>query len=513
VATSLDPQPPLQRRRSVRAIPHQRSVDRTRPHLAGLPNKARDSSPTTWRTTYVRSVVAGDVVCALFAAALGFLTRFYLEASSPAHIQVSALWLACLLPLVWPAAMLLAGTYDHRFLWVGAEEFCRVFWAATMLLAGVGTISWALKLEIARGFVVLALPLVMLLTLVLRFAQRRWLRRRRSQGQNLVNVLVIGAEGAVQTLEEQISRMSYRGYRVVGCCLLGPHAGPVPTAGPPVLGDLSEIADIVRRHDVDVVVAVPAAVLSGDQLRRIGWDLEETAADLMLVPAMTEVVPPRVRLRPVFGLATLHVERLDIAGLRGAVKSVLDRAIAAVAIVGLSWAILAMALAINLSSPGPVLFRHERVGRNGRPFHMYKFRSMYHGADKQFDGLLDQSDGNTVQFKMREDPRVTPVGRFLRRFSLDELPQLFNVLGGSMSLVGPRPHVTREVEQYDRDMRRRLLVKPGMTGLWQVSGRSDLSWEDSVRMDVRYVENWSPALDLVILGKTVRAVLQGSGAY
>jgi exopolysaccharide biosynthesis polyprenyl glycosylphosphotransferase len=409
--------------------------------------------------------------------------------------------------------MLLAGTYDPRFLWVGAEEFCRVSWAATMLLAGVGTISWALKLEVARGFVVITLPLVMLFTLVLRFAQRRWLRRRRSHGRGLVNIVVIGHAGAVRTLDMQIARMAYRGYRVVGCLPVDARAGHLYAAVPPVLGDLSEIADIVLRHDVDLVVAIPSADLGGDQLRRIGWELERTAADLLLVPALTEVAPPRVRLRPVFGLATLHVERLDIAGLRGGLKRAVDRVVAGVAIVLLSGALLVMCLSIKLSSPGPVFFRHERVGQNGRLFHMYKFRSMYHGADKQFDGLLDQSDGNTVQFKMRRDPRVTPVGRFLRRFSLDELPQLFNVLGGSMSLVGPRPHVTREVEQYDEDMRRRLLVKPGMTGMWQVSGRSDLSWEESVRMDVRYVENWSLALDLMILGKTARAVLKGSGAY
>jgi exopolysaccharide biosynthesis polyprenyl glycosylphosphotransferase len=264
---------------------------------------------------------------------------------------------------------------------------------------------------------------------------------------------------------------------------------------------------------VDAVAALPSQDLDGDDLRRLGWALEATPADLLLVPSLAEVATARVRVRPAFGLPALQVERLDLSGHRGLLKGALDRVAAALGIAMLSWAFLALCIGIKATSRGPIFFRHERIGRNGQPFLMYKFRSMYDGAHDEFDTLLPQSDGNAVQFKMREDPRVTPIGRFLRRFSLDELPQLFNVLGGSMSLVGPRPHVQREVDAYDGDMRRRLLVKPGITGLWQVSGRSDLSWKQSVRTDVRYVENWSLALDLVILAKTVRAVLKGSGAY
>jgi exopolysaccharide biosynthesis polyprenyl glycosylphosphotransferase len=199
--------------------------------------------------------------------------------------------------------------------------------------------------------------------------------------------------------------------------------------------------------------------------------------------------------------------------VRRFLKGAFDRSAAAFGILLIAPVLLTLALAVKLSSRGPVFFRHQRVGRDGQPFSVLKFRSMVDGADKKFDTLLDQSEGNAVQFKMKRDPRVTRIGAVMRRYSLDELPQLFNVLGGSMSLVGPRPHVTREVEQYGIDMRRRLLVKPGITGLWQVSGRSDLSWDDSVRLDVRYVENWSLTFDLMILSKTVGAVLRGSGAY
>jgi exopolysaccharide biosynthesis polyprenyl glycosylphosphotransferase len=482
-----------------------------RPLVAPAASPERSAA---WRSTYVRRLVLVDIACAVVAAALGLVVKFGLEPSSP-HVQRAAFWVAVALPVVWPLAMVLARTYEQRFLWAGAEEFCRVFWAFLVLIAAVGTVSWALKLEVARGFVIVTLPLLVLLTLLSRFAQRRWLRHQRSRGRSALRVVIVGQAAGVQSLQRQIERLGNRGYQVVGCCV--PDEADrvlIETGGSlAVLGGLTEVADVVRRHEVDMVAALPSEHLSGDDLRRLGWDLEATTADLLLVPALTEVAGPRVRIRPALGMPILQVDRLDVTGARNAMKEALDRCLAAVALLVFSPALVVISLIIKCTSRGPVFFRHERIGRNGRTFRMLKFRSMYQGADRQFDALLDQSEGNAVQFKMRRDPRVTPIGSFLRRFSLDELPQLFNVLGGSMSLVGPRPHVTREVEQYDRDMQRRLVVKPGMTGLWQVSGRSDLSWSDSVRIDVRYVENWSLALDLMILGKTVRAVVKGSGAY
>jgi exopolysaccharide biosynthesis polyprenyl glycosylphosphotransferase len=210
----------------------------------------------------------------------------------------------------------------------------------------------------------------------------------------------------------------------------------------------------------------------------------------------------------------MHVERPEFTGLRRIVKNAFDKTAAAFGILLIAPVLIALALAVKLTSRGPVFYKHERIGLGGEKFHVWKFRSMVPDADKIVDALFEESnEGNAVQFKMKRDPRITGIGAFMRRYSLDELPQLFNVLGGSMSLVGPRPHVTREVEQYGFDMARRLLVKPGITGLWQVSGRSDLSWDESVRIDVRYVENWTLTFDLMILWRTVGAVLRGSGAY
>jgi exopolysaccharide biosynthesis polyprenyl glycosylphosphotransferase len=220
-----------------------------------------------------------------------------------------------------------------------------------------------------------------------------------------------------------------------------------------------------------------------------------------------------VGIRPVCGLSLLQMERPELKGWRRLVKGGFDRTAAGLCLLVLLPVLVALAVAVKLSSPGPVFFRQARVGRDSQTFEMLKFRSMEDGADRLVEQLMPRSNGNGVLFKMVLDPRVTRVGRFMRRYSLDELPQLVNVLRGDMSLVGPRPPLPSEVERYGVDMRRRFTVKPGLTGLWQVSGRSNLSWEDSIRLDVHYVENWSLFLDLMILGRTFGAVIRGDGAY
>lgn len=462
-----------------------------------------------WRKRYISRLVVFDAASALVAGLIG--QQF---PSSGPLADARLWWLLPLMPLVWVGAMAVGRLYEERTLWIGAEEFRRCLSAAAFLLATVGTLSWGLKLEVARSFVVVALPLAAALTLAHRGGQRRWLHHQRSRhGKFLQTTVLVGHRNGVASLREQIDREAYHGYRLIGCCL--PQAIPEVATfdGLPVLGSLDAVADVVRRYEVDTVAVLPSPELDGATLRRLGWDLETTEAELLLAPAVTEVAGPRVRIRPVCGLPLMHVDRPEFTGLRRVAKDVFDRSMAAFAILFLAPLLIVLAVAVRTTSRGPVLFRHERIGREGKPFTVLKFRTMYKGAHAQFDSLQDRSDGNAVQFKMRRDPRVTRVGAVMRRYSLDELPQLFNVLGGSMSLVGPRPHVTREVEQYGFDMRRRLLVKPGITGLWQVSGRSDLSWDDSVRIDVRYVENWSLVFDLMILWKTVGAVVRGSGAY
>jgi exopolysaccharide biosynthesis polyprenyl glycosylphosphotransferase len=464
-----------------------------------------------WRPAYVRYLVLGDAACAVFAALAAYLGRFGAEVRT-SH---TSLWAAAALPAVWLAAMLIARSYEQRFLWIGAEEFRRVFFAAALLLASLATVSWALKLELARGFVIVAVPLATVLTLAERYGQRRRIHRGRGRGHYQQTTVLVGHRGAVAALDEQIAREAYHGYKVIGCCLPdGQQADDLDAfRGLPILGGLDEVVDVVEQFQVDTVAVLPCPELDGPSLRRLGWQLEDTEAELLLAPAVTEIAGTRVRIRPVAGLPLMHMERPELVGVRRLGKELTDRAAAFFGLLFLLPVVVGIAAAVKFTSSGPVFFRQERIGRNGHPFGMLKFRSMVSGADRMVDVLATDNDGNGVLFKQKRDSRVTGVGRVLRRYSLDELPQLINVLRGEMSLVGPRPPLQIEVDKYGYDMRRRFLVKPGLTGLWQVSGRSDLSWDDSVRIDVRYVENWSLTFDFMILWKTVGAVLRGSGAY
>ncbi|WP_369140387.1 sugar transferase [Modestobacter versicolor] len=477
-----------------------------RPGTRGLGTEARRA----WRSRYVRALVGVDLVCALVGAEIGYTIRFdtavgQLATTAPA-------WSVALLPLAWVVAMLLSRSYEDRFLWAGPEEFRRVFVAALFLLATVGTVSWAFRVEVARGFVVVAIPLATALTLLARYGMRYWLHRQRDRGRYLQTTLLVGHRGGVAALHEQIDRERRQGYDVVGCCLPGATVSG-NFDGLPVLGDLDEVVEVVKRYEVDTVAVLPSPELDGPALRRLGWDLEKTRAELLLAPAVTEVVGPRVNIRPVCGLPLMHVERPELRGVRRLTKSLVDRTVAVLATLVLLPAFLGIAVAIKATSRGPVFYRQVRLGQDGQPFSMLKFRSMVVDAEAQVMALEQHSEGNGVLFKMKADPRVTRVGRVLRRYSIDEVPQLFNVAVGHMSLVGPRPPLPKEAERYGFDMHRRFLVKPGITGLWQISGRSDLSWDDSVRIDVRYVENWSLVFDFMILWKTLGAVFRGSGAY
>jgi exopolysaccharide biosynthesis polyprenyl glycosylphosphotransferase len=491
----------------------ERSVGRGWSSYAGWFRGEGTAARRAWRAAYVRRTIVGDVLAAGLAALAGYLVRFGpAETAAP---EAASIWAALLLPLIWIGSMLVARSYEERFLWVGAEEFRRVFFAAIMLLATVGTVSWAFKLDVARGFVVVAVPLATVVTLLHRYVQRQLLHRARGRGEHLQTTVLVGHRNAVAALDEQMDREAYHGYKVIGCCLPSNQYDAAADAfnGLPVLGSLDEVADVVNRYEVDTVAVLPCPELDGPSLRRLGWDLEKTPAELLLAPAVTEIVGTRVQIRPVSGLPLLHMERPELTGLRRLTKEYFDRTAAAFGVLLLLPILLGAALAVRTTSRGPVFYRQERVGRDGRTFSMLKFRSMVAGADRLVEQLAAASDGNGVLFKKKDDPRITRVGRFLRRYSIDELPQLINVLRGEMSLVGPRPPLPTEVERYGFDMHRRFLVKPGLTGLWQVSGRSDLSWDDSVRIDVRYVENWSLAFDFMILWKTVGAVLRGSGAY
>ena len=415
-------------------------------------------------------------------------------------------------PGLWLLACASVRSYELRFLGTGSEEFRRVFDAGVRLLAFTAVVSFALRLEPARTYVLLALPLTVLLTLLGRYATRQLLHSRRAEGECLHNVVVVGRERSCAELIRQLRQGTHAGFRVVGACIDRPQ-GPA-VEGIPVVGTSETIVDALVATGADTVAVGAWSDLTQADLRRLSWQLEGSGVALVVAPSLTDIAGPRIHIRPVSGLPLLHIEEPEFSGGRRLLKSTVDRTCALTALILLLPLLLALVAAVRVSSPGAALFRQQRVGADGTTFTMFKLRTMYVDAEERLSDLAARNESaDGLLFKMRDDPRVTSLGRWLRRTSLDELPQLLNIVRGDMSVVGPRPPLVSEVEQYATDVRRRLLVKPGLTGLWQISGRSDLSWDESVRLDLHYVENWSLALDLMIVWKTAFAVLGKRGAY
>jgi exopolysaccharide biosynthesis polyprenyl glycosylphosphotransferase len=422
------------------------------------------------------------------------------------------IWVGLAMPILWLAALALAGAYDARFIGVGSDEFRRVLNAGICLTAAVAVAAYATKTDLARGYVVVALPSLTVLDLFTRYRLRKRLHKLRAAGGCMRKVVVVGHADVVAELRTVLRRETHHGLSVVAACILGPNR-PDTIDGLPVIGGLSNVAEVVQRMGADTVAVLACPEMSGTRLRDLAWELEKTGTDLCVAPALLDVAGPRTTIRPTAGLPLLHVDHPEFAGMRWLIKSAFDRTAALAALILLLPVCALVALAIKIGDGGPVLFRQTRVGKDGRRFTVYKFRTMVADAERRRAELMALNESDGVLFKIRNDPRVTTVGGWLRRRSLDELPQFINVLIGDMSLVGPRPALPGETDSYGHLVRRRLAVKPGITGLWQVNGRSELPWEEAVRLDVRYVENWSLALDLQILWKTWSAVVHGDGAY
>ena len=463
-----------------------------------------------WRSRWTAGLVAVDAVLLTAALVVAVIVRFGIEPSDAETGGVSYALVALSIAAGWSLSLGVAGAYETRHLGTGAEEYKRVAVGTLRLWGAVAIGCYAAKLQVARGFVVVALPLGMLLLLTGRGFARRILVAARGRGRSLHRVVVVGDRRAVVSLASELRRERAAGFEVIGVCL--------PTQGErlresddlPVLGALEDVPAVARVHDADTVAV--ASEVPAEAVRRLAWGLEGSGVDLVVAPSVVDVAGPRVSVRPVAGLPLLHVDEPEFTGGKRLAKAAVDRLLAAVGLVALAPVLLPVALLVRLDSPGPVLFSQVRIGREGREFRVVKFRTMYVDAELRLAELSNRNQTNGLLFKIADDPRITRVGRFLRRTSIDELPQLLNVLRGDMSLVGPRPLPVKDSD-FTGDVRRRLLVRPGITGLWQVNGRSRLSWEDAVRLDLYYVENWSIALDLAILARTVGAVLRGTGAY
>jgi exopolysaccharide biosynthesis polyprenyl glycosylphosphotransferase len=454
-----------------------------------------------WLGRYTVTVITADFFGALVAAVLA-ISAFPSQLGS---------WVAALLPVAWVAALAIGRTYEHRFVGNGTEEYKRLFHTSVAFLAVVSTLGYALEETRTRELVLVALPLAMVLSLVVHWAARQGLHRARRRGECMQRVVVVGLERSVAELIRTVRREPHAGLEIVGACIDRPRGSSVENV--PVMGDSDHVLDVLTDVQADTVAVTAWSDVSQNDLRRLSWDLEGSGVALLVAPRLTDISGPRIHIRPVAGLPLLNIEEPEFTGVRRIVKGGMDRLFALLAVILLLPVFVGVALAVKLTSRGPVFFRQVRIGRHGKPFVIHKFRSMYTDAEERLAGLEHLNEADGTLFKMRDDPRVTPVGRFLRRYSLDELPQFGDVLLGRMSLVGPRPPLPCEVERYASLVRRRLVVKPGITGLWQVSGRSDLSWDESVRLDLLYVETWSLALDIAIMLKTVLAVLRRNGAY
>lgn len=419
---------------------------------------------------------------------------------------------------IWLAFLAAYRTRSPRIVGAGVEEYRRVLSATLATVGVISILLMILRPEVARGYLAIALPGGLCSLLIGRHVCRRALARQRSSGRCLISVLAVGDAPSVHNIVQSLAREWGYGYSVVGVCLVGRSSGGtlnVPGVGAlPVFGDEHTVEDAIAQTKVDTVALTSTQHLGQEGVRELSWRLHDLDVDLVVSPGVVDVAGPRLTMQPVAGLPLIHVEKPQYRGAKRIQKRAFDIAVSLFILTCALPVMVVAALAIKLTSRGPVFYRSQRIGLDGNPFEMIKFRTMVVGADQQVESLssINESIGG-VLFKIKEDPRVTSVGRLLRRYSIDELPQFFNVLRRDMSVVGPRPPLRREVDKYDDQVRRRLLVLPGITGLWQVSGRSDLSWEDSVRLDLSYVENWSIMNDLLIALKTARIVFAGSGAY
>jgi exopolysaccharide biosynthesis polyprenyl glycosylphosphotransferase len=483
---------------------------------SGVPRSgwARVRPASTWHRVYLVALVFLDFVGSMLANLISvnlFPTKAGSDLISPEFLDLLTL---VLLPLGWVVVLWGHGAYDRRYLGVGTDEFKRVVRASWTVVAVVAFLAFANQRDLSRMSVGVALLGGLFCILLLRFLARSVLHvLRQRAGIATHRMVLVGTLPEALEVYNAITRNPSAGLMPVAISLTEGYTtgNGRPTPVPVYAG--RDVASLVAEYNADTIaVCGGAAGSEPGELRRLAWQLEGTGVDLVVAPQLTDIAGPRVHIRPVEGLPLLYVEEPKISGIGWLVKNFLDRLIALLGLIVLSPVFIAIAVAIRLSDKGPIFFRQARTGREGQTFRVWKFRTMYTDAEERLAEMNDLNESDGMLFKIRNDPRVFPVGRFLRASSMDELPQLINVLMGEMSLVGPRP-LPADDGDFLGDVRRRLLVRPGITGLWQVSGRSDLSWDDAVRLDLYYVDNWSLVLDLHILWRTIGVVLRSKGAY
>ncbi|WNM25516.1 sugar transferase [Demequina capsici] len=473
-----------------------------------------------WRRAHAQRLVLSDVAALLWVVVGTQIVLIGGASFDGGSIAGRQIWFVFGFPLalvaVWHVALELTDTRSDRVLGWGGLEYQGVLDATLLVFGSVATVAYVFDVESVKPFLFVAMPGGLVMLLAERWLWRQWLLIKRRAGELSATVLLIGSAPSVRQVATELARTPAAGYRVVGACIPGGRVGEeVAGTGIPVMGGADAVEEIASGTGADTVIITSADVLAPDKVQEISWGLEPATQRLVLAPSLVGVAGTRIHTRAIAGMPLLHVETPQLSPADRVTKRAFDVAASAALVLVASPLLLGLALAVRLTSPGPVLYRSQRIGLRGEPFPMLKFRSMRVGADLELADLLrEQGTSETPLFKVHDDPRITPLGRFMRKYSLDELPQLLNVVAGSMSLVGPRPQIAAEVAMYSDSARRRLLTRPGLTGLWQVSGRSSLGWDDAVRLDLFYVENWSLLGDVGILARTVKAVvLPGETAH
>lgn len=473
-----------------------------------------------WRLDLSRRIGFTDIVILALTLASSVALRFGFDshAVSRGPFGISYPVFAAFIGLAWLACLSIFRTRDPHILGDGILEYRRVIRATFLMFGGLAIASVLFKWDMSRGFLAITFPLGLVSLLVARTMWRGWLRRQRRQGNLVSRVLVIGGVRAAQRLAAGFNALPGAGVVVTGVWIPDQKEGDAASVivgerDIPLVGSERDIGEAIDIAEADTVIVTDSEHLGPDGMRELTWSLEGSGVELLVSPNLIDISAPRMQLNRIAGEPFLHLQQPQYAEAGGALKGFFDATVGTVLLILVSPILLAAIVAIKVTSPGPAFFLQTRPGRQGIPFKIIKLRTMRKDAAAQQAELLEGKGDDALRFKIENDPRITPVGRFLRRFSIDELPQLINVIKGDMSLVGPRPPLQEELELYDQRVERRLTVRPGMTGLWQVSGRSDLDWEQSVRLDLYYVENWSMTDDLLILARTLKAVLGSDGAY
>jgi len=449
-------------------------------------------------------ILLTDALVISVATLLAFVFRFSVNDASAdlvGPIQIGG----SILPVLWILVLIFMGAYDRRSLFLGLTEYSRVALSALVVLALVATVSFLFKFDTSRAYVLIAIPVGTIGLLISRYIWRRHLLAQRRNGERLTRTLLIGSTEECQALATAMSLAPWGGFVAVAELRR-------PRSPSEWQNWFEELDAALNSHECLAIALTGSTSVDGDLVRELSWNIEGEGMDLLVSAGLGTATGPRVTLRVASGLPLLHLDEASLRVPQRVAKRTLDMVGSSLGLIVLSPVLLILSVLVLMTSGRPIFFRQNRAGRDREVFRMWKFRTMKVGADSEKQALRQLGGDNGPIFKSEIDPRVTPFGHWLRRWSLDELPQLVNVLTGDMSLVGPRPHPLDDVDRYETRDLRRLIAKPGITGLWQVAGRSDLTWDASIELDLLYIENWTFIGDLAILARTFQAVIQGNGA-